>query len=207
MYYGLEGLDRKIAERLVEASGTFVELGAGDGFKHSNTLVFEKRGWRGVLIEPIPAQYERCVLNRPLARVFNCACVPPGKEGAIEMTSVGYMSMVVGAMGGGERETEWIARGAQRHGEPARITVSARTLTSILKEAAVEEIDLLVLDVEGYEVEVMKGLDLRSTAPRWIVAEDSYNDDLLNYLLPRGYLSEAVLSERTFTRDTLYRRC
>jgi hypothetical protein len=106
MYYGLGEFDRRIAEHLVESKGTFVELGAGDGLKHSNTLFFEERGWRGVLIERIPAQYERCILNRPLARVFNCACVPFGKEGVVEMISVGYMSMVVGAMGGGSRETE-----------------------------------------------------------------------------------------------------
>ena len=49
--------------------------------------------------------------------------------------------------------------------------VPARTLSSILDETRAPEIDLLSLDVEGYEADVLAGLDLDRHAPRWIVVE------------------------------------
>jgi FkbM family methyltransferase len=205
-YFGLEQLDRVIAEHIHDPAGIFVELGAADGIKHSNTLYFERKGWRGVLIEPVPWQYECCLTNRPLAKVFNCACVPFGEEEFIEMTAVGLMSMIVGAMGGGAREAEWIARGAGLHGEPRLIRAPARTLTSVLEEAGLMSVDLLVLDVEGYEVNVLKGLEFALLPPRWIAAEDAYDDALHDYLIQQGYRMESILSERRFTRDILYSR-
>ena len=205
MWFGLDELDRKIAEHVTEPYGVFVELGAADGVRQSNSLHFERKGWRGVLIEPVPAQYEACLENRPLAQVFNCACVPPEQEGFVDMTAVGLMSMVVGALGGGEKEAEWIARGERFDGASYAVRVPARTLDSVLQEAGVDAIDLLSLDVEGFEVGVLQGLDFSRTRPRWIVAEDPYDTALREYLQGRDYEAAAVLSERKFTRDTLYR--
>ena len=58
-----------------EFSGTFVELGAYDGIKESNSLFFETcAGWDGILIEANPLLYDdRLVANRP--RVCVCVCV------------------------------------------------------------------------------------------------------------------------------------
>ena len=205
-WFGLKELDRKIAEHVRDPVGTFVELGAADGVNQSNSLHFESKGWRGVLIEPVPAQFEACLRNRPLAQVFNCACVPPGQEGFVDMTVVGLMSLVVGALGGGEREAAWIERGAGFSSAPYPIRTPARTLTSVLEEARLSVIDLLVLDVEGYEAPVLEGLDFSRFAPRWIVAEDRYDDEVKDHLEPRGYELTSVLNEKRFSRDRLFRR-
>lgn len=46
--------------------GTFVELGAHDGIRHSNTMLLEEcYGWTGLLIEPQPKLYDKLLLNRP----------------------------------------------------------------------------------------------------------------------------------------------
>ena len=50
-------------------------------------------------------------------------------------------------------------------------TVPARTLSSVLDEANAPEIDLLSLDVEGFEPQVLAGLDLDRHAPRFILVE------------------------------------
>jgi hypothetical protein len=117
------------------------------------------------------------------------------------------MSLVVGAMGGGQAEAAWIDRGSGFiKGKPKHVRVPARTLTSVLKEAEVERVDLLILDVEGYEVPVLEGLDFEHFAPRSIVAEDQYDDKVKEYLVKRGYSLVARLSERRYTRDRLYMR-
>ena len=49
--------------------------------------------------------------------------------------------------------------------------VPTRTLTSILDETRTPVIDLLSLDVEGYELEVLKGLDFARYSPRFLLIE------------------------------------
>ena len=53
---GLNGLqDKKVLKYLPTAPGFFIEAGANDGLKQSNTFYLEsRRGWRGLLVEPIP---------------------------------------------------------------------------------------------------------------------------------------------------------
>jgi FkbM family methyltransferase len=207
-YFGLDELDRRIAAHVTEKGGTFVELGAFDGLRQNNTLYFERLGWRGVLIEPNPDAAILCRKNRPLAKVFECACVAADDERMeIPLTICGLMSIVKGARGGGESEDAWISRGEEVQSIQRReVTVKARTLQSVLDEAGVEKVDLLVLDVEGYEISVLEGIDFDRSAPHWIVGEDDYDDTLKDYLAGYGYECEAILLERRFTRDLLYKR-
>ena len=56
-FYGLIELDRQLLPHLDKRKGFFIEAGANDGVTQSNTLFFERhRGWRGLLVEPIPAR-------------------------------------------------------------------------------------------------------------------------------------------------------
>ena len=58
----LNDIDHKLEEYLPYKNGFFIEVGANDGFAQSNTYYFEKlRGWKGVLIEPIPDLYAKCL--------------------------------------------------------------------------------------------------------------------------------------------------
>ena len=68
-------LEKKLLEYF-DGPGVFVEAGAVDGFFESNTYYLERfLGWRGILIEPMPAMFRRIHVNRPRARAFNCALV------------------------------------------------------------------------------------------------------------------------------------
>lgn len=205
-YFGLDELDRKLAPYLPTNPGFFVELGGHDGLNQSNTLYFERRGWQGILIEAVPEAYEQCRRNRPLSRVVHAACVgPEWTESEVELHSVGLMSLVKGARGGGQPEEEWIERGESLQNISRRTCrAPARTLTSILEEHAVKAIDLLSLDVEGFEKQVLQGLDFKRYPPRFILVEDSTNGDLAEYVIAKGYHAVATLSERNFTRDVLF---
>ena len=68
---------------------------------------------------------------------------------------------------------DWVAAAhAVAQEEPEHeFTVPARTLSSLLDEAGAPEVDLLSLDVEGYEPQVLAGLDLDRHAPRYILVE------------------------------------
>ena len=57
-------------------NGFYIELGANDGLRQSNTAFFEfYRNWNGILIEPSPEAFEKCKVARPNSICLNLACV------------------------------------------------------------------------------------------------------------------------------------
>jgi len=105
--------------------------------------------------------------------VFNCALVPPDHpEASITLTYRGAMTVVERQLGNAGSEDAWEAMKGRVLDEPEHsFTVPARTLSSVLDEAGAPEIDFLSLDVEGFEPDVLRGLDLARHAPRWILVE------------------------------------
>jgi FkbM family methyltransferase len=132
----------------------YIEAGANDGVFQSCTYKLEQTGeWTGVLIEPNLDVFNACVANRSSNNYFyNCALV-----------SFEYDKKVIpfhlhsghSAMGGvfKRTDTEYTAT----------IDVPCRTLQSILDELEIYKIDKLFLDVEGFELDVLKGIDFSKT--------------------------------------------
>jgi FkbM family methyltransferase len=200
-----DNLDRKLAAYLPERGGTFVEAGAYDGYGGSNTYWFERfRGWSGVLIEPVPELAYLARKERPQSRVFQCALVPPEyRDDHVMLHYGGTMSVVAGAWNGDEEEHARAGAGIQgRHSFP--LDVPARVLSDILDEASVADIDLMTLDVEGFEASVLRGLDLTRHRPRFLLLEmlrENQARPAIEATLGPSYHHEAQLSGR----DHLYR--
>jgi FkbM family methyltransferase len=208
-FFGLDNLDERLLPHVRRRRGTFVELGAFDGVNQSNTAWLEaNRGWRGILVEPIPEAYEQCVRNRPLATVVNCACVADDySDPTVEMVYSGLMSIVRGARSSEETDEAWVSLGEElQQLSRYTFTVPARTLTAVLDEHRLRCVDLLSLDVEGYEIEVLKGLDLERLSLRYILVEESGRGEVDSYLTARGYRKVAEVARGEFTSDVLYGR-
>jgi FkbM family methyltransferase len=203
--FGLDGLDLKLADHLGPGPGFFVEAGANDGIQQSNTLLLERtRGWRGFLIEPVPELAERCRANRPAAIVEQAALVPPEHEGdTIRIHFSGLMSLVEGAHGDPAAEAAHVADGLARQGLAAtyELDVPARTLTSILDAHQIRTIDLLVLDIEGFEAPALRGLDLSRFSPTHLLVEARFPEQV-EAALGERYEAIARLSHH----DVLFRR-
>lgn len=174
---GLHGLDREIARRLPGRNGWFVEAGANDGFRQSNTYYLARfRGWRGVLIEPLAHLADECRIRRPESQIFQCALgAPQSSGGSLLMRYAGLMSNVCGSFKGQLDEERRSEEGQIIQGIPVQkslFSVPVRTLTQILDESHTPPyFDLLSLDVEGYELEVLQGLDLEKYRPKALCIE------------------------------------
>src|ERR1039458_258121 len=66
--------------------------------------------------------------------------------------------------------------------------VKVTTLDKVLQAAGVVKIDFLSLDVEGHEIEVMRGLNFEKFKPSLILIEDGVRDlSKHHFLKARGY--------------------
>jgi len=170
-----EDLDLYNAFFCNRTGGTFVELGALDGVKFSNTKFFEDSlGWSGVLIEGNPHSAELVKQNRPNSKnsIFAEGVCPAGQSS---------MKFVVGGQPetSGNPDTMSDQFKDHWHAGPRRghtIEVPCRSLDVQLKEyiqrSGADHIDFFSLDVEGGELAVLQTFSFEVPVHCWIVELD-----------------------------------
>ena len=83
--YSQFGEDKLIFDYFNKKNGVFVEIGANDPILLSQTYLFERSGWTGILVEPLPHLAKRLRSLRPGSRVFECAAASPERRGTAVM--------------------------------------------------------------------------------------------------------------------------
>jgi FkbM family methyltransferase len=198
-------MDRKLNAIIDRDGGFFVEAGGNDGYTQSNTYFLERfRGWRGMLVEPMPELAAQARRNRPASHVIQCALVQRDHpDESVEMEFGDLFSAVRDAR---ESTGSWVSQGLVLGWRDHRVErVPARALSSLLDELGVSEIELLSLDVEGYEPQALSGLDLSRHAPAWILVEVhdlQAGRAVIGEVLGERYVEHDLLSPV----DVLYRR-
>eukprot|EP00525_Craspedostauros_australis_P007055 CAMPEP_0198115202 /NCGR_PEP_ID=MMETSP1442-20131203/6376_1 /TAXON_ID= /ORGANISM="Craspedostauros australis, Strain CCMP3328" /LENGTH=314 /DNA_ID=CAMNT_0043772665 /DNA_START=137 /DNA_END=1081 /DNA_ORIENTATION=+ len=138
--------------------GSYIEMGALDGLRYSNSYVFNKGlDWKGVLIEANPASYQKVLVNRPneLARVHAGVCLDERDLHYIHSSDPAVCGFL-----------EFAAEGfKKRWWTPAMINnaliVRCRRLDKILSETVgtTFHFDFFSLDVEGAELLALQSLN------------------------------------------------
>lgn len=140
--------------------GTFMEMGALDGLRFSNTFAFEKLlGWRGVHIEASPSSFQALARNRPnQLNVHAAVCdrarvvhyVDYGRapvRGIAEFMAPTFLQRF---------HPELYHKEAAVAALPA---VQCHPLTHIMDHLGVQHINFYVLDVEGAELLILQSVD------------------------------------------------
>lgn len=204
-YYGVQELDKKLEKYLSNSNGFYVELGANDGLNQSNTYYFEKfKNWKGILIEPSPHNYLKLLANRSQKNHMFCnACVSFDYED--RFVKIVYSNLMSGSL---DLETDiddpisHARLGKDFLEKTDRIFTFgavAKTLNEILIESsAPKKMDLLSLDVEGAEIEVLKGIDHRTYRFNYICVEVRNFEKMKDYLFSVGYEFVEQLSVHDF---------
>lgn len=160
-------LDRKLLALLNKHNGIFIEVGAHDGISQSNTFLLEKTyGWSGILIEPSKCLYETLQANRPQAKCFGCALGSFAEDntyvyGDFHGTLMDSVS--------GKRLDDLNSDDILHKSEPTYVLM--RSLQSILDEENLHHIDFFSLDTEGYEYNILKGIDYSRTSFDYLLIE------------------------------------
>jgi FkbM family methyltransferase len=141
--------------------GFYIDVGANDPEEHSVTKAFYDAGWRGINIEPMPSYHQTFLEQRP--RDINLAVACGAEQGSITL----FDTPSVNGWASTDAAT---ARAHRAEGvEVVEVEVPLRTLNDICAEYAEGDIHFLKIDVEGFEGEVLRGLDLRRWRP-WLLA-------------------------------------
>lgn len=174
--------------------GFFVECGAADGLIHSCCLFFEEQGWRGINIEPSDVAYERLIKNRPSSLNLKIGL------GNFDHTTK-FTKAVKDNYGGGC--IEWHPRFKREVMAEGYIfeDVDIEVMTyRKLVGGNVNKVDLFVLDVDGYELQVIDGMIGSTNLPDVFCVEYPLVkiENLKELLVPIGYKLDFISFNNAF---------
>ena len=144
-----------------KTDGVFLEAGANHPTSLSQTYLLEKRGWTGVLVEPVPECCEKLRAERPGSQVFQNALGSPEQRGKLKFSIPGGVSQLTSAL----TDDQEVSAGDQV------FEAELMTLTELLDAAGVSGLDFLSLDLEGMELQALQGLDIGRFSPRLMIVE------------------------------------
>ncbi len=168
--------------------GVFLDVGAYDGVSFSNTLALEELGWTGVLVEANPQQAERCARNRPVSRVVNAAVGGPESRGSALFVVATNRQTGCEMLSAMDPSPAHRARCEREGCETTEQRVHYRSCAEILHEAGVSRLDFVSIDVEGGELQALRGLDLDRFRPELVVVEGANpGSPSADFLRSHGY--------------------
>lgn len=191
-YYGQFSTDMLIELYFSnKKDGVCVEVGAANGVRGSNTLFFEKLGWRTLCVEPNPLYIEEIKSCRKEYVQYACGS---SNEQSIPFTvfDIGDKN-IMSSLSSLCPDSRLLKTHGHVINSSYTIDVSVRTLDKILEDSNFPtDIDFISIDTEGTELDVLKGLDLNRWNISLLVVENNFDDeDIKEYMLQHGYTKDA----------------
>lgn len=182
--YSQDGEDVLIASMFQHvATGFYVDIGCYHPTRFSNTAIFYQRGWRGINVDVTRGVKE--LFDRRRRRDINVNIGVSDHEGVLDM-----LQFEEGALNTLAQDRPFAA--GHRQMIPVRVTTLQALLDQHLPTGI--DIDFLSVDVEGLEIEVLRGNDWARYRPRVVCAEvmgidlvRSLEHDVYRFLVDQGY--------------------
>jgi len=167
--------------------GIFCDVGGNHPLNLNNTRYFEELGWSGYVFEPLPYMQTLWEEHRK-AKFFPYAA--SDTEGKVTF------SMVKDVTGWEDMLSFIKETGDEDYGqEVEEITVETVALKNIFKNEGITHIDYMSIDVEGHELNVLKGIDFNAVSINILTIENNpssnyiYGDDSIrDIMLANGYI-------------------
>lgn len=191
-YYSQGGEDAIVSKTfsylLPTERGFYVDIGAYHPFKHSNTYILYKAGWRGINIDPRPGF--KALFDRYRNKDINIEAGIAAENG--KMTY--YILDEDSTMNSFSKEN--LVKLGVFEQVKRSIDVPVFTLSTLLAQYSdIKVVNYLNIDAEGFEMEILAGLDLGAMMPKVISIEqndvltfaDVLNSSVCKFLSDKGF--------------------
>jgi len=161
----------------VKQSITFVQVGANDGVTADPIYFFcKKYKWSGVLVEPVPyifSQLKESYAGYDENLIFeNCAISnSPGETSFYEFNEGSTVPSYKALGSLDKNQLLQYCRTPEHRADIHEWKVNCITLMELLEKYNYKQLDLLVIDAEGYDARILMSLDLNLIKPKVIYYE------------------------------------
>jgi len=157
--------------------GVFLDIGANHPTHINNSYHFEKKGWTGLAFEP-----QKHIADMWECRTTPCLNIALGAcDDTIDFTES------TGDYGTASARTGYV----KDYEIKKSYKVSQRRLTDVLLERNISYVDFASIDVEGYEFDVLNGIDFNKIEIYCFIIENDEkgypNLKLRKYMQEKGY--------------------
>ncbi|MEM0575260.1 FkbM family methyltransferase [Flavobacterium polysaccharolyticum] len=187
--FSKSGEDMQLKQLLnTRKKGVYVDVGCWDPVKASNTYYFHLRGWKGICIDPNPRMKELFAKKRKSDIFVNYAVGLGNEKLTYYMLEDEFSSM-------NTLDFSFIKNNNLEDKVVAKKEIITINLKSLLDKFIDDnqKIDFLDIDVEGYDLEVLKSNDWSKYRPKVILIEsdrelkDSFSCEVTQYLISKNY--------------------
>ncbi|NTU69966.1 FkbM family methyltransferase [bacterium] len=193
--YSQEGEDLVLSRFLdVNKKGFYVEVGCHHPFRFSNTYYFYKNGWSGICVDPLPGTVEAFKKWRRLDIVREIGI--SDEEGFLT-----YYMFNEPALNTFDEKLAHERDGLRNYKIIDKKNIAVITLKDLLNKympTGKHDIDFLSIDVEGYDLAVLKSNDWKLFRPIVVVIEclksdlhSMIDDPISRYMMGLDYVPYA----------------
>jgi len=203
-FYSQIGQDEYYIKNIIHyrEDGYYVDVGAHDGIKFSNTFYLEKHlNWKGVCIEANESLHKKLCIHRPHSINVNSLVynesnlclnleIPLNaeiKEGNDMLSRISNEEMNV--INQGYFNEQFVTS--------SFVPLKSRTLTDILDDNnAPTIIDYLSIDIEGAELACLQGIDFNKYIFLFMTVEygnrEDFKNKIINFLSKKNYVVHRI---------------
>lgn len=155
-----------IIQTLIDPTpGGYIDIGSGHPVRGSNTYALYKKGWSGLLVDPLRSNIELSRRIRPRDVCVESLC------SSVDLPAVQFFEYEIYEYSTASPERVEELR-CLNHEPHCSYELRSLSLATLVREHDLRDARLLSVDVEGLDIEVLQGNDWDSFRPELIIVEE-----------------------------------
>jgi FkbM family methyltransferase len=199
-FYSQTGEDMILNQMLGKRKGTYIDIGSGYPIWYSNTYFLYRRGWTGVLVDPIRknVKYSKFLRRRDTV-ILGAVSRHQGKAIFHEFKNYAYSTLDASAY------ESRLASGLELRASYEVETISFKSLVDLIPK---NPLTIVFIDTEGHEFNILKSINFNLFRPAIIVVEELVSpliySPIRDFLAEKGFVLHAYTGLSSIYRDASF---